>query len=57
MSAGQEEPGPAAGQGRSAHQDCFTVTPGGSDKTSLTDPLINHQRLKTEWREREEEGK
>lgn len=28
------------------------VTPGGSDKTSVGDALINHQRLQTEKRER-----
>lgn len=44
---GQEELRPVAGQGRSEHQDCSTVTPGGSDKTSLTDCPINHRRLKT----------
>lgn len=31
----------------------LAVTPGGSDKTSAGDALINHQRLQTEKSERE----
>lgn len=42
---GQEELRAVAGQGCSEYQDHFTVTPGGSDKTSLSDAPISHRRL------------
>lgn len=53
---GQEELRAVVGQGCSELQDRFAVTPGGSDKTSLRDAVISHQRLQTEYREREIEG-
>lgn len=43
-----------AGQDCSERRGSFlAVTPGGSDKTSVADALISHQRLQTEKRERE----
>lgn len=45
---GQEELRAVAGQGCSEYRDGFAVTPGGSDKTSLIDAPISHQRLQTE---------
>ncbi len=54
---GQEELRAVAGQGCD-HRDRFAVTPGGSDKTSLDDAPISHQRLQAKKREsdREREG-
>lgn len=54
---GQEELRAVAGQGCSEHPDRFAVTPGGSDKTSLSDAPISHQRLQmgTEGEEEREE--
>lgn len=49
---GQEELRAAAGQGCTEHRDRFTVTPGGSDKTSLSDAPISNQRLQAENRKR-----
>lgn len=41
----------------SKHKDRFAVTPGGSDKTSLSDGPISHQRLQSEQRRRKAERK
>ena len=45
---GQEELREFVGQGCSGQPDRVTVTPGGSDKTSLSDAPISHQRLQAE---------
>ena len=41
----------------SKHRDRFAVTPGGPDKTSLSDGPISHQRLQSEQRRRKVERK
>lgn len=46
MSAGPE----GAEGGCSEHWDRCAVTPGGSDKTSLSNALIRHRRLQSERR-------
>lgn len=50
MTGGQEELRAVAGQGCSERWDRFGVTPGGSDKASLGNAPISHQRLQTEGR-------
>jgi len=55
MEINERRPGGAEGS-CNEHWDRFAVTPGGSDKTSLSDAPISHQRLQSEQRRREVEG-
>lgn len=50
---GQEGLKEVVGQSCCERRDRFAMTPGGSDKTSLSDALISHRRLQMEYRERE----